>query len=518
MVDRWTNPTTASLRGEDSRPLQQTFSSLSSYLEKLDNAITAAAASGVTSLTAGTGIGLSSGTGVVTVSNTGVTSLAGTANQVTVSAGTGNITLSLPQNIHTGARPTFAGLDIGTTNLHFGATTRQMINLWSNDPNAPQYGIGVQSGTQYFRTGSNFAWFVGGSHSDATINPGGGTRIAYMNTNGLYVENGWLRTVGTTGLYFESYGGGFRMTDNDWIRIYNGKGLWGEYGTIGTNGGFCVNGSGTRSYSVDVTGTMRTTGRYYSNEWIQMDNYSGLYSPLNAAHFYPNTGSYGSWRVSGSRNSWRGLEFDGSQGGNLSLMMDTNNVWGAQYTGVHNNSYGWLFWVQGQGMRTDRQFPMYGNNSGWIGAPWNAEGAWAAVFTYSVINYSDYRTKHGIENISSSLEFIKRLRPVTFRHIYENHVTYEPDESGVMLARCTDEPSAVDYGNRIRHGFIAQDVKQALEDCGYSAGDFAMWGLGDKDDPDSIQQLEYLQFIAPLTRAVQELAEKIERIEATHAI
>jgi len=44
----------------------------------------------------------------------GVTSLTGTGNQVNVSAPTGAVTLSLPQNIHTGAQPTFDGLSIST--------------------------------------------------------------------------------------------------------------------------------------------------------------------------------------------------------------------------------------------------------------------------------------------------------------------------------------------------------------------------------------------------------------------
>lgn len=62
-------------------------------------------ASNVATLTGGTGINISAGT----VSNTGVLSLTGTANQVNVSASTGSVTLSTPQNIHTGASPTFAG-------------------------------------------------------------------------------------------------------------------------------------------------------------------------------------------------------------------------------------------------------------------------------------------------------------------------------------------------------------------------------------------------------------------------
>lgn len=40
--------------------------------------------------------------------------LTGTANQVTVTNGAGTITLSTPQNIHTGATPTFAGINLGS--------------------------------------------------------------------------------------------------------------------------------------------------------------------------------------------------------------------------------------------------------------------------------------------------------------------------------------------------------------------------------------------------------------------
>jgi len=64
-------------------------------------------------LTAGTGIAISAGT----ITNNGVTQLAGTSNQVNVSGSSGSITLSLPQNIHTSATPTFAGLSIGATNV-----------------------------------------------------------------------------------------------------------------------------------------------------------------------------------------------------------------------------------------------------------------------------------------------------------------------------------------------------------------------------------------------------------------
>jgi len=70
---------------------------------------------GVTSNVAGTGISLSGATGAVTITNSGVTSITGTTNQVTASASTGGITLSLPQSIHTSATPTFSSLSLSST-------------------------------------------------------------------------------------------------------------------------------------------------------------------------------------------------------------------------------------------------------------------------------------------------------------------------------------------------------------------------------------------------------------------
>jgi hypothetical protein len=63
--------------------------------------------------------------------------------------------------------------------LNFGAQVRQMINLWNTD-----YGIGVQSGTTYFRSSDNFCWFKGGTHNDSRDNPGGGVRLMALNGAG----------------------------------------------------------------------------------------------------------------------------------------------------------------------------------------------------------------------------------------------------------------------------------------------------------------------------------------------
>lgn len=97
-------------------------------------------------------------------------------------SGTGN--LSLP----TGS----ASVPSGSVN--FGARTRQMIDLWGA---GHEYGIGVQDFTLYQRTGSDFAWYQGGAHSDSRGDAGGGTAMMTLtNPDGLRVFGPMATTAG----------------------------------------------------------------------------------------------------------------------------------------------------------------------------------------------------------------------------------------------------------------------------------------------------------------------------------
>jgi hypothetical protein len=69
----------------------------------------------------GTGLSYNDSTGAI--SNSGVTGLTGTSNQISVSAATGSVTLSTPQDIHSGASPTFAALSVGTGSVTAGSVT-----------------------------------------------------------------------------------------------------------------------------------------------------------------------------------------------------------------------------------------------------------------------------------------------------------------------------------------------------------------------------------------------------------
>ncbi len=63
------------------------------------------------------------------------------------------------------------------------ASTGELISLFNNG--FDKYGIGVQIGTEYFRTGNHFAWFKDGTHSDTTFDAGvGGTTLMTLGGTG----------------------------------------------------------------------------------------------------------------------------------------------------------------------------------------------------------------------------------------------------------------------------------------------------------------------------------------------
>lgn len=69
--------------------------------------------------------------------------------------------------------------------LFFGNREGQHLNLYSNT-----FGIGIQTNTLYQRTLGHFVWHLGGAHTGAERDPGGGTRLATLNSTGFQLEAG----------------------------------------------------------------------------------------------------------------------------------------------------------------------------------------------------------------------------------------------------------------------------------------------------------------------------------------
>ncbi len=130
-------------------------------------------------------------------------------------------------------------------------------------------------------------------------------------------------------------------------------------------------------------------------------------------------------------------------------------------------------------------------------------------------NLSDERYKRNIETDVAGLEFIQKLRPVTYNletNALSNHLgeTNSLDEHGDLFANA----SAADIQARnekmaIRYtGFVAQEVEAAAKAVGY---DFS--GVDAPQNKGGLYGLRYAEFVVPLVKAVQEQQEMIDKQE-----
>ena len=194
-----------------------------------------------------------------------------------------------------------------------------------------------------------------------------------------------------------------------------------------------------------------------------------------------------------------------------------DDISGAEITGTHfkfnttnyqfqpaTNTWGIVVnGTQRYGIDTDGSLLPSADNSYTLGASGNRMSAiWAATGT---IQTSDARDKTDVTDSDLGLDFILALRPVSYRWIVGgNDVTpgATPDDPSIVTPR---------PGVRTHYGLLAQDVRATLDDLLGSDGDFGGWI---KDADTGIEGLRYDQFIAPLIKAVQELAARVKELEA----
>lgn len=263
-----------------------------------------------------------------------------------------------------------------------------------------------------------------------------------------------------TGQIIRSSAGSTRIAINEnqsnAVRAYIGGRLVASFG--GGDGG--IIGSGQQSYTYGVIG----------------DNVSG-------------TG------VAGSSGTGVGV-FATSESG-IALRVD-----GVYQQGTYSES-------DNKSTRTNNCIPVSSNtyNLGTFARTWMGITSQSAV-----VVTSDGRLKKDIEDSNLGLEFINKLRPVSYR-MKEGRKEIEPNPTGVGPWPEGVEPEeptiAVSVeGTRHHYGLIAQEVKQAMTDSGVD--DAAFWALADPADPDSTQALRYEELISPMIKAIQEMSELVK--------
>ena len=142
----------------------------------------------------------------------------------------------------------------------------------------------------------------------------------------------------------------------------------------------------------------------------------------------------------------------------------------------------------------------------------------AATTTYAygaVQNRSDERDKADIKNTEIGLEFIKQLRPVdyrwNYREDYKETVTIENEDGTRQKQTITHENDGSKKRTRFHHGLIAQEVKQVADTLGVDFGGYQDHKIAGGED---VLSIGYMELIAPMIKAIQQLNAKIELLES----
>ena len=117
---------------------------------------------------------------------------------------------------------------------------------------------------------------------------------------------------------------------------------------------------------------------------------------------------------------------------------------------------------------------------------------------------SDRRFKKNIKDDIHGLDFIMKLKPVS----YQLNVS-KLDAFQGKKENAEDKESIRKAEQIVHNGFIAQDVEKAANEVHYKFS-----GLKTPDNSKDIYGLGYTDFVVPLVKAVQELNEKNEKLQA----
>lgn len=134
---------------------------------------------------------------------------------------------------------------------------------------------------------------------------------------------------------------------------------------------------------------------------------------------------------------------------------------------------------------------------------WGSSGMWFNWVQTNWSNLSDCRDKTCIQDLDQKLglTLLRKINPVSFnwdsRQLYVDRCGFEYGQKDGTLA-----------AKKKTYGFEAQQLKQTLEEL-----EVEFEALGYDEEKDAYR-ITYDEFIAPLIKAVQETADRLETLEA----
>jgi hypothetical protein len=338
--------------------------------------------------------------------------------------------------------------------------------------------------------------FIGGyaGRSNTVISGGGavyntfiGSFAGYSNkSGGANTANGALALYSNTNGYENTGMGGYALYSN----------------TTGTSNA----ASGANTLYNNTTGTSNTatgTDALYSNttgNWNTAGGASALISNI--------TGSYNTAFGAGALSQTKASLY------NTAIGYQAGDTW--------DNGYNNVF----VGANVDVNGPGYYNVIA-IGQGTTVGGSSVAVFGNSATaayygyanwtNISDGRYKKNIKENVPGLDFIKKLRPITYNlkateldaFLHRNDSKQRKMNDAAMAShnKALQEKEAITYT-----GFSAQEVEVAAKELGFNFS-----GVDAPKNENGVYGLRYADFAAPLVKAVQEQQQMIEELKKQNA-
>ncbi len=369
----------------------------------------------------------------------------------------------------------------GTTAANFIGTT---------DDVPLQFKVNNEKAGAITSAGLVFLGYQAGNINTGAFNTGVGSQALFSNTSGINNS-----AYGSRALYSNTTGAG--NTSNGTTALYSNttgsnNTAIGEQALYSNTLGFYNTATGRRSLRSN------TTGDYNAAHGFQAlyTNATGVRNTANGTFaLYLNTGSYNTatgmnalyGNITGISNTANGYQALMNTGGNnntgIGYQALSINTTGNDNTAIGMNA--------GPNVNNLSNTTSLGNTTTTTASNQVRVGNAAVTSIGGQVGWttvSDGRFKENVEENVPGLNFIKLLRPVTYR--------LNRDKVNEMLV--VKEP-AVDKYSITTTGFIAQEVEKAAKDSGF---DFS--GVDKPKNEKDFYGLRYAEFVVPLVKAVQE--------------
>lgn len=366
------------------------------------------------------------------------------------------------------------------------ATGNVFWGLRTGESNTTQYSnIGIGPGALRYNNVSNTVAVGDSALSNNTIGDGAnanngtfntavGSKALFSNTTGF-----WNTATGYQSLYYN--GTGWANTAHGRQALFNN--FSGAQNTAIGDEALYYNFSGGYNTAVGY-------GSLYSNNGIS-----------NAAFGYAALG----YNSSGSYNTAIGVD---------ALQLTTNSYYNTAigFQAGQNNDNGWNNTFVGA-MANTSSSGMYncvaiGQGARCTGSSQVRMGNTSTVSIGGQVGWStlsDGRFKMNIREDVKGIDFIMKLRPVTYQVDITSLNRKLKTEQG---SNETAKKAAAEQEQAIMSGFIAQEVEQAAKASGY---DFS--GIDKPKNENDLYSLRYAEFVVPLVKAIQEQQAQINELK-----